>query len=274
VADQEEDSVAGRARGKVQDKVAVVTGGASGIGLALACRLAEEGARVVVADIARDRLEQAGETVGAHGECFATYMDVMDPEAIDAAFEAIVDRWGGIDILINNAADQHPGGGIEMPVEEWDRQIGLSLKSIFLVTRVAWPLLVKRGGGAIVNAGSLTGMQAFPEFVAYSTAKAGVVMLTRCLALDGVRHNIRVNCVAPGMVRTHHIETTIENAGAVGPALEKWFDSMAPMGRMGRAEEIAEAYVFLASDAASFITGATVNVDGGFTAGVWPPFEP
>ena len=161
-----------------------------------------------------------------------------------------------------------------MAVEEWDRQMDLSLKSVYLVSRVAWPILARRGGGAIVNAGSLTGIQAFPDFVAYSTAKAGVMMLTRCLALDGAEHKIRVNCVAPGMVRTPHVESEIKEAGPVGPALRQWYDSLAPMGRMGQAEEIAEAYLFLASDDASFVTGATLSVDGGFASGLWPPFHP
>lgn len=258
--------------GRVAGKVAMITGGAAGIGHALARRFGAEGAKVVIADIARDRLDDAVAEVP--GECFGTYIDVTDPAAIEAAMAATLDRFGGIDILINNAADQHPGGGIDMPVEEWDRQIDLSLKSVFLVSRAAWPHLIERGGGSIVNAGSLTGVHAFPEFVAYSTAKAGVAMITRVLALDGARHGIRVNCVAPGMVDTPHIAAEVEAAGPVGPALRQWFDNLAPLGRIGRPEEIADAYLFLASDEASFVTGATLSVDGGFAAGLWPPFEP
>lgn len=258
--------------GRVEGKVALVTGGAAGIGHALACRFGEEGAKVVIGDITRERLDEAASAVP--GECFATYMDVTDPAAIDAALQAIIDRFGGIDILINNAADQKPGGGIEMPIEEWDRQIDLSLKSVFLVCRAAWPHLVARGGGSIVNAGSLTGVHAFPEFVAYSTAKAGVAMISRVLALDGAKHGIRVNCVAPGMVDTPHIAAEVEAAGPVGPALRSWLDNLSPMGRIGEPVEIADAYLFLASDEASFVSGATLSVDGGFAAGLWPPFEP
>ncbi len=264
--------MAAQESGRVAGKVALITGGAAGIGYALAQRFAKEGAQVVIGDIATDRFEEA--LAGVAGECFATYMDVTDPRSIDAALKETAERFGGLDILINNAADQKPGGGIEMPIEEWDRQMSLSLKSVFLVSRAAWPYLIERGGGAIVNAGSLTGVQAFPEFVAYSTAKAGVEMISRVLALDGARHKIRVNCVAPGMVDTPHVAAEVEAAGPAGEALRGWFDGLAPMGRMGKPREIADAYLFLASDEASFVTGATLSVDGGFAAGLWPPFHP
>ena len=244
---------------------AFVTGAGSGQGREIALRFASEGARVAAADLLGDTAAQtAAEIEGA----LALEVDVTRPESIAAGLQAAVDELGGIDILINNAGVTIVGSVRDLAEDEWDRQLDTNLKSIYLVSKAAWPLLVERGGGAIVNTGSTYGIWAAQNDAAYCASKAGVIMLTKCMALDGATASIRVNCVCPGYIRT--------------PMLEGFFDAQAdpdatraaaisghPLGRLGEPTDIASGMVYLASDEASWVTGTVLVIDGGFIAGIW-----
>ncbi len=227
----------------VKNKVAVVTGGASGIGAATARLFEECGARVAVLDI-RDGL------------------DVTDEEAVRKEFLSIETRLGGIDFLVNNAGRAARKPALELSREEWQDVVDLNLTAVFLCSRTAMPYMKKRGGGAIVNLASIMGFSGgiFPN-ASYQATKGGVVNLTRALALEWAADNIRVNAVAPTFVRTGLTVPIFTN-----PDLEKRVMEHTPLGRLPEPEEIAAAIVYLCTPAARCITGITLPVDSGFLA--------
>ena len=242
------------------ERVAVVTGGASGIGAATARLLAREGARVVVADLDADRAWEVAAAVG--GTAQAT--DVADRTQVERLVADTVAAHGRVDILVNNAGIGSFGRTPDLDPEAWHRVIAIDLHAVFYACRAALPHML--AGGAIVNTASISGLAGDYGFAAYSAAKAAVINYTRTLALDHAREGIRVNALCPGL-----IATPLTAGAAAMPGLEAaWHDTI-PMGRPGTPEEMAEAIAFLASDAASYVTGAVLVADGGQTAWTGQP---
>jgi len=247
-------------------KVALVTGAGSGIGKRTAVRFAEEGALVVAADL---RGETAAVTAAELGDdALGLSLDVTSPASIEAAFTAIVERHGGVDVVVNNAGVTIVGAAHELDEDDWDRELAVNLKSIYLVSKAAWPHLVARGGGSILSTASIAGLWAIPADAAYCASKAGAIMLTKCMALDGAKAGIRVNCVCPGFVETPMIEGYF--AEQPDPEAARAFAvGIHPLGRLGQPGDVADAFVYLASDEAAWVTGTALVVDGGLTSGIW-----
>ncbi|HEX7655916.1 MAG TPA: SDR family NAD(P)-dependent oxidoreductase [Sphingomonas sp.] len=260
-------------------KRAVVTGGASGIGRATALRLAEEGASVIVGDIDAAGGQDLADT--SNGRITFQRTDVTRAEEIEALVTA-ADAAGGLDILFNNAG---AGGAREtidaISPEDWDRTQALLLRSVALGIRYAAPLMAKRGGGAIINTSSVSALGSGYAPTAYSTAKAGVLHLTKMAAADLARHHIRVNAVVPGFIATNIFAASLGIEGdkreMANAAIAGMAGQAQPIQRTGRSEDIAAAVAFLASDDASFVTGTHILVDGGLTIGPrhsWDPNMP
>ena len=250
------------------DKVAIVTGGGSGIGRATALLLASEGASVTVADIAPDAARAVAEAItDAGGRARAQEVDVSDAGAVEAMVADTVAAFGGLDVLHNNAAalDQNrvDQDVVTMDLATWERVLAVNLTGPMLGCRFAIPAMLERGGGSIVNTASAAAFYGSESLAAYGTSKAGVVALTRYVATAYGDRGIRCNAVAPGVVVDKEAQDAL--GGPMGPRLRRYSTSHL-VGRLGYPEEIARAVVFLASDDATFVTGETLRVDGGFTA--------
>jgi NAD(P)-dependent dehydrogenase (short-subunit alcohol dehydrogenase family) len=245
-------------------KVAIVTGGGSGIGRAAAVAFAAEGATVVVGDVDRDGGAATVETIAsAGGTARFVETDVTDPDQVAAMVAVAADDLGRLDIAFNNAGTSGTFANIaEADVEDWRRVIDLNLVSVFLCMRAELPVMQRNGGGAIVNTSSGAGLMGFAGLSAYVASKHGVIGLTKTAALEHARSNIRVNAVCPGTVRTPMLEGFVGGDEKTLTAMGK----MMPVGRLASAEEIAAAVVWLCSDAASYVTGVAMPVDGGATA--------
>jgi len=247
----------------LKNKVALITGGASGIGRATAILFAQEGAAVVIADIDAE----AGQAVvkeieAAGGRALFTACDVTKAQDCQQAVEAAVAAFGGLDILFNNAGIIRRADVLTTTEAEWDRVMDVNVKSIFLMSKCAIPHMERRGGGAIINTSSGWGLKGGRNAVSYCASKGAVTNMTRAMAIDHGRQNIRVNAVCPGDTDTPTLRSEAKQLGQ--PENEFLTESAArPLGRYGRPEEIAEAVLFLASEAASYITGAALVVDGG-----------
>lgn len=248
---------------RFKGRVAVVTGGGSGIGEATARRLADEGARVLVADINEEAAGRVvADIVAAGGTARASHTDVTDPEQVKAMIRNAVDHFGRLDVLHNNATRGTGGFVGDMSIEEWQAVVAINLTAPFVATRCALPIMIDQGGGAIVNMASAVAFSAEHGLGAYAAAKAGVLSLTRSTAIEYGRHNIRANCVVPGAIAT---PPTLMFA-SISTELRDRIDEACPLRRMGRPEEVAAVVAFLASDEASFINGAAYFVDGGAMA--------
>ena len=250
---------------RLDGKIAFVTGAGSGQGREIAMRFAAEGARIAAADLRGDTAEETAAEIDGG---LALEVDVTRAQSVEVGLEAAVNEFGGIDILINNAGVTIVGAAHNLAEDEWDRQLDTNLKSIYLVSKAAWPLLVERGAGAIVNTASIYGIWAAQDDAAYCASKAGVIMLTKCMALDGAAASIRVNCVCPGYIRTPMLEGFFE-AQADPDATRAAAISGHPLGRLGEPADIASGMVYLASDEAGWVTGTVLVIDGGFIAGIW-----
>lgn len=261
--------------GEFTGKSVLITGGALGIGRGIADGFAAEGADVAIADVNREAADAAAAAVNAAGggRAIATIGDVSS--AADAArmVAETVAAFGRLDVLVNNAGIQPMTWyhRIEdLPEEQWDRILGVNLKGVFLMSKHAIPEIRRQGGGAIVNMASVQGLQSMPGVPAYAASKGGVLSLTRNMALDYARENIRVTAICPGTIDSDMVRTS---ARAEGGDLEdnlRRYGAFHPIGRIGHPQDIANAAIFLASEKASFITGEYLCVDGGFMAqGAW-----
>ncbi|WP_084958940.1 SDR family NAD(P)-dependent oxidoreductase [Thermoactinospora rubra] len=237
-------------------KVAIVTGGASGIGRATARLFAQEGARVVVADLDGEGARRVAAEIGG----VAVQADVSRPEDCERVVAAAVDAYGGLHVLFNNAGIIRRTTVLDLDVEEWDRVMAVNVRSVFLMCKYAIPAMT--GGGSIVNTGSGWGLKGGANAVSYCASKAAVVNMTRALAIDHAKAGIRVNSVNPGDTDTPMLREEARQLGEDWAAFEKDAADR-PMGRAGTPDEIARAVLFLASDAASYITGSALVVDGG-----------
>jgi meso-butanediol dehydrogenase/(S,S)-butanediol dehydrogenase/diacetyl reductase len=250
--------------GRLGDKVAVITAGGSGIGAATARLFAREGAAVVVADLSGRRAQAvAAEITAAGGRAEWIKMDAADPAGVQAAIGLATERHGRLDVMVNNAGHAEVGALHELSIERWRRTLDVTLTGAFLGMKFCLPIMRGQGGGAVVNTASISGTAGDYGLSAYNAAKAGLINLTRSAALENARHNVRVNCVCPGAIDTR---APMLMAGDRAEEHRRAHAAATPLGRMGRAEEIAGTILFLASEEASFITGAAVVADGGLTA--------
>ena len=257
-----------------QDKVIIVTGGAKGIGRGICDAFAREGARVLCADVD----EAAGTQLADESQALAGTIrfqgaDVADRSASEALVETAVSQWGGVDVLCNNVGIQPTNSYVpahELPEDLWDRIIDVNLKSFFLMTRCCVPPMKQRGGGVIINTASVQGLQSMKGVAAYAASKGGILSLTRQLALEYSDDNIRVLAVNPGAIETTMLTEAVAFRGGDLEQVKRKIAVGQPIKRMGQPADIARAILFLASDKASFMTGAYVNVDGGAMAqGTW-----
>lgn len=245
---------------RLKGKVAIVTGGASGIGQATAELMAAEGARVLVADYSEAGAEVAAAIRARGYEAAFFHVDVSAEVKVQAMVDKAMDLWQRLDIMVANAGIGSTGAAEHLSLEDWNRMIGINLTGVFLCGKHAIPAMRKNGGGAIINTASILGHVGFAGASSYTAAKAGVVNLTRTLAIEHAKENIRVNVICPGFIATPMVTANLTDEALKGIA------ALHPVGRLGRPEEVANAILFLASDEASFITGTSLLVDGGYTA--------
>src|SRR5262245_36754557 len=249
--------------GRLDRKVAIVTGAASGIGAHCALRFAQEGARVVGLDMQKpvDATWAAVEG-SAPDALFVDGVDVRDESRVQAAVKAATARFGRLDVLVNAAGVEGVGPAHELTQESWDRTVDINLKGSFLVAKHVLPTMLAQRSGSVIHVASVEGLEGMAGSMAYNASKGGVVLMTKSMALDYGPAGIRVNCLCPGLILTPLTEM-VQQAKPVLDQMVSWH----ALGRAGRPEEVAAAALFLASDDASFVTGHALVVDGGWTAG-------
>ena len=244
---------------RLKDKVAIVTGGARGIGLAVAKAFAREGAAVVIADVNFDGAKQSADVLASTGSrALPVAVNVADAASVQAMIAAVLKAYGRIDILMNNAGVGGNTPFLETSLEDWNRIVSINLTGAFLVAQAAAREMVRGGGGKIVNIASLSGQRGGNGRAAYGSAKAGLELLTKVMAVELAQHNINVNNIAPGAIETEMAKFAHDAATRAA------YNYLIPMTRYGTPEEVADAAVFLCSDEARYVHGHTLNVDGGF----------
>lgn len=245
----------------LEGRIALVTGGASGIGAATARRLAAEGARVAVGDID----EQGAGAIAAELDGFACRLDVADAASARAAVAATERELGEIDVLVNNAGTDRFAFFVNTDEQLWDLVLGVNLRGVLAVTRAVLPGMQQRRSGSIVNVASEAGRVGSPGSAVYSAAKAGVIGFTKAIAREAARYRVRCNAVAPGPIETPLLNAAPALLGEIGERLKKAMVDSTALGRSGQPEEVAAAIAFLAGDEASYVTGQTLNVSGGLS---------
>lgn len=264
---------------RLKDKTAIVTGAASGIGLATALKFASEGAAVMCADLNGDGAEQAAAKItDLGGKAVAFTVDVTKEAEVQALVAETVKQWNRVDIMFNNAGIEFGIPVTQVSEMQWDTLIDINLKGVFLGCKHVLPQMAQQKSGAIVNTASVAGLRGVAFLSTYCASKGGVVLLTRSLAVEWAQFGVRVNAVCPGVIRTPMADRAIQAGGGLGGGTpeESWKQLAAahPLGRVGEADEVADAVTFLASDQASFITGVALSVDGGMAAGSPPVRSP
>jgi NAD(P)-dependent dehydrogenase (short-subunit alcohol dehydrogenase family) len=256
----------------LKDKVALITGGGSGIGRASVLRFAREGARVMVADM---REQSAHETVAAvekaGGQALSVPVDVRVAADVEAMVNETLRAFGRIDVLFNNAGVYVPKNVVETSEEEWDWVVDVCLKGVYFGCKYTIPHMIRQGGGVIINTASGAGIEGIPQLAAYQAAKGGVVIMSKGIALDFARNKIRCVSICPGVIETPIAEHCQQLPPGTSKVIAERAGRMHPIGRVGQPEEVAALAAFLASDEAAFITGVAVPIDGGFSAGAFRP---
>lgn len=247
---------------RLQNKIAIITGAGSGIGRGVALAFVKEGAKVVVADWSEEGGKETVEQIRKiKGEAVFIKTDVSKAADIDEMVKTCLDKFGRIDILINNAGIVKFGPLHETPEEDWDAVLNVNLKSVFLGSKRAIPEMLKQGRGKIISTASIAGLVGFENVGPYCASKGGIIALTREMALEYAKHKINVNCIAPGVIKTAMTKDMIAD-----PAQKQFFESSTPYPRVGEPEDIASAAVYLASDESDFVNGHVLVVDGGWIA--------
>ncbi len=243
----------------LKDKVAVITGGSNGIGKATADSFLNEGAKVIIWDISVEKGEALAESYRTDGyDVFFQQVDTSNPEQVEAATQEAINRYGRIDILVNNAGITRDSTLLKMEQSEWQQVIDVNLTGVYNCTRSIAPVMVENGSGVILNASSVVGLYGNFGQTNYSATKGGLIAMTKTLAKELGRKGVRVNAVAPGFILTDMVKAMPEDV------LEK-MASMVPLKELGKPEDVANLYTFLASDNARYISGATISIDGGIT---------
>jgi NAD(P)-dependent dehydrogenase (short-subunit alcohol dehydrogenase family) len=250
-------------RERLKGKIGIVTGAGSGIGRASAVALAAEGAQVALVGRRKDRLEEVAREIG--DRAFAIPVDLSKTSEIGGLLEQTVSRFGGLNFLLNNAGVLHVGNAEQITEEQWDDTFNLNVRSVWLLSRAALPLMRKAGGGSIMNVASALGLVGARNRAAYAPSKGALIQLTKSMAIDHGHENIRVNAICPSFVETELTERILGQV-ADPAAIRRERTAAHPIGRLGRPEDIAGLAVYLASDESSWVTGAVLPVDGGYLA--------
>ncbi len=248
-------------------KVALITGGSDGIGLATAKLLARRGATVVICARRPEKLEQACAEIATEGAVETHQLDVSDADAFAALVADVAARHGRLDMMVNNAMSVHYAPLEHLTLDHWRKDFAVNADAVFVGTQAALKVMTKQGSGSIVNISSTTAIRAAPMMASYSASKAALIQFTACAAMEAARSGVRINAIVPGQVQTPATEDFARKAPETAA---KTADAI-PMGRGGQPEELAEAIVFLLSDAASYITGVALPVDGGKSAQLYLP---
>lgn len=248
---------------KLENKIVLVTGASKGVGKAIALRFCDEGAKVLLASRNIASLTEISDQINSRGgHSLAISMDVTDSISVQHAVDCAVETFGRLDILVNNAGMTMTMPTAELSPDQWRIAMETNLFGVFYGCHSAGQQMIKQGGGCIINISSIFGQNAAPMRAAYCTSKSGVNMLTKVLAAEWAKKQIRVNAIAPGYIRTELVQNLIDRQVFSLEDIEK----RTPQGRIGRVDDIAEAAVFVASDASSFMTGAILTIDGGWSA--------
>ena len=244
---------------RLNKKIAIITGGGSGIGKAIAMAFVREGAQVVIAGRDSKKLALAAEEIGAN--CLAITADVSHANDVQKLVSAALEKFKRVDILVNNAAVLLPGTAESLSEQDFDQTFNINVRGLWLLSRAVLPHMRAAGGGSIINIGSVLSLLGARNRVAYSASKGAVVAMTKAMALDHAAENIRINCICPGIVETELVAkfNTDEN-------VRRQRVAMHPMGRFGRPDEVANAAIYLASDESGWTTGSNLTVDGGYSA--------
>jgi meso-butanediol dehydrogenase / (S,S)-butanediol dehydrogenase / diacetyl reductase len=244
---------------RLANKTAIITGGGSGIGKAIATAFVREGAKVMIAGRDSKKLDRAAVEIGA--DCQAVSADVSKTSDVQKLVTATIDKFKRINILVNNAAVLLPGTAESISEEDFDQTFNINVRGLWLLSRAVLPHMRAAGGGSIVNIGSVLSLVGARNRVAYAASKGAVMAMTKAMALDHATENVRVNCICPGIV-----ETEMVTKFNTDEAARRQREAMHPMGRFGQPEEIASAAVFLASDESGWTTGSVLTIDGGYSA--------
>jgi NAD(P)-dependent dehydrogenase (short-subunit alcohol dehydrogenase family) len=249
----------------MSNKVVVISGGVTGIGLATAVKFAQGGYDISIVDINKDRGKEAERKIKEMGQdAIFCLCDISNKVQVNNAGQLTKDRFGRVDILVNNASLEIRGSILQCSEDDWERTFDINLKGIYNMSNAFIPMIIKEGSGSVINIGSILGYRAVNEYAVYASSKGAIDTLTKSMAFDLAKHKIRVNCVAPGAIDTPRLREWIDASPAPFET-ETLLDSKSVLNRMGKSEEVANVIYFLASNEASFVTGATYFVDGGWS---------